>query len=219
MGIIKRGILGGVSNKIGNVVGSSWKGIATLRSLPLSVANPNTYSQRQNRNSFALFSKLGSQVLSTVCQPLWNRDAKQMSGFNAYVMDNKRAYDEDPEAWAANPIMSKGRLSSKLLTCSYVTINSVLTVSWDETLVNPADDNSDLAYIQIISVNTTNPASPTYSAIGYANVIARSAGSVSLAGVPNRPESGKFIVSLSFKSEDGQEVATNSSMSIDFPQA
>ncbi len=25
MGIIKRGILGGVSNKIGNVVGSSWK--------------------------------------------------------------------------------------------------------------------------------------------------------------------------------------------------
>ena len=99
MGIIKRGILGGVANKIGNVVGSSWKGIATLRSLPLSVANPRTLAQRINRNSFSLMSKLGSDVLATVCQPLWNRDAKQMSGFNAYVMENKRAYDADYAAW------------------------------------------------------------------------------------------------------------------------
>ena len=57
MGIIKRGILGGVSNKVGNVVGSSWKGIATLRSLPLSVANPNTLAQRNNRTSFSIMSK------------------------------------------------------------------------------------------------------------------------------------------------------------------
>ncbi len=40
MGIIKRGILGGFSNKVANVVGSSWKGINTMRALPLSVANP-----------------------------------------------------------------------------------------------------------------------------------------------------------------------------------
>ena len=114
MGVIKRGILGGVSNKIGNVVGSSWKGIATLRSLPLSVANPNTTAQRTNRNSFSIMSKLGSDVLATVCQPLWNRDAKQMSGFNAYVMYNKRAYDENWVEWLANPIMSKGSLSATL---------------------------------------------------------------------------------------------------------
>ena len=106
MGIIKRGILGGVSNKIGNVVGSSWKGIATLRSLPLSVANPNTAAQRSNRDSFTIMSKLGSEVLATVCQPLWNREAKQMSGFNAYVKENKLAYDENWIGWLANPIMS-----------------------------------------------------------------------------------------------------------------
>lgn len=216
MGIIKRGILGGVANKIGNVVGSSWKGIATLRSLPLSVANPNTYLQKRNRNSFALFSKMGSQVLTTVCQPLWNRDAKQMSGFNAYVMENKRKYDASPAEWEQNPVMSKGRLSSRLLTAFYETEGSMLNVTWDTTLSNPADDNDDLAYIQIISVDDTNPAEPIYSAKGYANVITRDKGTVSLAGVPNRPASGKFIVSLSFKSMDGQEVAKSSSKTVDF---
>ena len=114
MGVIKRGILGGVSNKVGNVVGSSWKGIATLRSLPLSVANPNTKAQRDNRSTFSAMSKLGSDVLTTVCQPLWNRDAKQMSRFNAYVMENKRAFDADPIEWVLNPIMSKGNLSATL---------------------------------------------------------------------------------------------------------
>lgn len=217
MGIIKRGILGGVTNKIGNVVGSSWKGIATLRSLPLSVANPNTRLQRENRSSFAMFSKMGSQVLTTVCQPLWNRDAKKMSGFNAYVMENKRAYDEDPEAWAINPVMSKGKLSAPLLTCRYEEAGGFLELNWDTALSSPADDDNDLAYIQVISVDETTLTDVKYKAKGYAHKIVRSAGSVSLTGIPTKPERGKWIVSLSFKSSDGQEVANSSSKTITFP--
>ena len=45
MAIISQGILGGISGKIGNVVGGSWKGIDYLRIMPASVANPkNTCS-------------------------------------------------------------------------------------------------------------------------------------------------------------------------------
>ena len=45
MGVIKQGILGGFQNKVGAVIGSNWKGIATMRSRPISVANPRTGKQ------------------------------------------------------------------------------------------------------------------------------------------------------------------------------
>lgn len=45
MGTIKKGILGGFSGKVGTVVGSSWKGIAYMRSLPQNMKNPRTEGQ------------------------------------------------------------------------------------------------------------------------------------------------------------------------------
>ena len=214
MGIIKRGILGGVANKIGNVVGSSWKGIATLRSLPLSVANPNTLAQRTNRNSFSIMSKLGSNVLSTVCQPLWNRDAKQMSGFNAYVMENKRAYDENWVAWLANPIMSKGVLSATLQNVGLNNGGADLVFVFDTALKNPQDSNDDIAYLQIIHQDNSNPAKPSFTAKGFITGATRSAGHVNITNPFETSEGDKLIMSLSFKSADGREVATSSTLVI-----
>ena len=214
MGIIKRGILGGVSNKIGNVVGSSWKGIATLRSLPLSVANPNTLAQRTNRNSFSIMSKLGSDVLATVCQPLWNRDAKQMSGFNAYVMYNKRAYDENWVAWLANPIMSKGNLSATLTNGGINEGGATLVFVYDTTLKNPQDSSDDIAHLQVIHQDNSNPAKPTFTAKGFVPGALRSSGHVNVANPFETNEGDKLILSLSFKSADGREVATSSSVVI-----
>lgn len=54
MGKIGRGILGGVSGKVANVVGSRWKGIDYIRAKPLSVANPRTLLQVNQRTKFAL---------------------------------------------------------------------------------------------------------------------------------------------------------------------
>ena len=214
MGIIKRGILGGVANKIGNVVGSSWKGIATLRSLPLSVANPRTLAQRTNRNSFSIMSKLGSQVLATVCQPLWNRDAKQMSGFNAYVMENKRAYDENWVAWLANPIMSKGSLSATLSNAGINDGGVNLVVVFDTSLKNPQDSDDDIAYVQVIHQNNGNPSKPSFAAKGFITNATRSAGHVQVTNPFETSEGDKLIFSLSFKSVDGREVATSSSIVI-----
>ena len=214
MGIIKRGILGGVSNKIGNVVGSSWKGIATLRSLPLSVANPNTLAQRNNRDTFSVMSKLGSQVLATVCQPLWNRDAKQMSGFNAYVMENKRAYDADYAAWLANPIMSKGSLSATLHNAALCDGGTSLAVVFSTYLVNPQDSGDDIVYLQVIHQDNTDPAKPVLHAKGFVTNAPRSVGTFQIRKPFETNEGDKLIISLSFKSVDGREVATSSSLTI-----
>lgn len=91
MGIIKRGILGGFSKKVANVVGSSWKGIAYMRALPLSVANPNTPAQQEERSKFKAISQFASLFLGQVIQPLWNKLAEQMSGYNLFVRDNINA--------------------------------------------------------------------------------------------------------------------------------
>lgn len=211
MGIIKRGILGGVANKIGNVVGSSWKGIATLRSLPLSVANPNTLAQRTNRNSFSIMSKLGSDVLATVCQPLWNRDAKQMSGFNAYVMYNKRAFDANPLEWLLNPVMSKGNLSATLQNAGINDEGANLVAVYDSSLVNPQDSRDDIAYVQVIHQDNTDPDKSVFAAKGFITDAKRSDGHVQVAN-PFFPHAGdKLVISLSFKSADGREVATSTS--------
>lgn len=94
MAIIKRGILGGFSNKIGNVVGTSWKGISVMRSLPQSVHNPKTEAQEQQRTNFAVASKLGSQLLDSVIKPFWDKKAIRMSGYNLWVQKNLEVWKE-----------------------------------------------------------------------------------------------------------------------------
>lgn len=214
MGIIKRGILGGVSNKVGNVVGSSWKGIATLRSLPLSVANPNTLAQRNNRSTFTLMSKLGSEVLATICQPLWNRDAKQMSGFNAYVMENKKAFDADPLEWLISPVMSKGSLSATLQNVGINDGGASLVFVYDTSLVNPQDSRDDIAYVQVIHQDNADPDKPVFHAKGFVTTAKRTDGHITVANPFTTSAGDKLIMSLSFKSVDGREVATSSSLII-----
>ena len=214
MGVIKRGLLGGVSNKIGNVVGSSWKGIATLRSLPLSVANPNTKAQRDNRSTFTLMSQLGSEVLATVCQPLWNRDAKQMSGFNAYVKDNKMAFDADPLEWLINPIMSKGSLSATLQNAGINDEGANLTFVYKTSLQNPQDSTDDIAYVQIIHQDNSDPDKPVFHAKGVITNAKRSEGHLQVPNPFETSAGDKLVMSLSFKSVDGREVATSSSLII-----
>lgn len=92
MAIIRRGILGGFSGSVANVVGTSWKGIAVMKSKPLSVANPKTVGQVAQRTKFKGATLAGSKLLATICKPLWDREAQQMSGYNAFVKANIDAF-------------------------------------------------------------------------------------------------------------------------------
>lgn len=53
MGTIKKGIIGGVSGKVGPVIGSHWKGIPYVKTKPESVFNPKTQGQLDHRGKFA----------------------------------------------------------------------------------------------------------------------------------------------------------------------
>ncbi len=52
MSTIKQGISGGFSGKTGTVIGSSWKGIAVMRGIAPSIAQPNTEASSHNGPGF-----------------------------------------------------------------------------------------------------------------------------------------------------------------------
>jgi hypothetical protein len=54
MGTFLKGILGGFSGKVGNVIGASWSGIDYLRSLPRKSSKPPTEAQLKQRMTFGL---------------------------------------------------------------------------------------------------------------------------------------------------------------------
>ena len=85
MGKIKSGIFSGVSGKVGGLIGSSWKGIAYLKQMPQSVANPQTAKQVAQRTKMANVVAFSLAILSTIIKPLWERGAKRMKIGRAHV--------------------------------------------------------------------------------------------------------------------------------------
>lgn len=85
MGIIKQGILGGFQNKVGPVIGTSWKGINVIKSRPASVAYSNTELQQEQRTAMRqIAAYLRSFGIDNV-RLLNNNQAVQMSGYNRCV--------------------------------------------------------------------------------------------------------------------------------------
>lgn len=209
MAVIKRGILGGVQNKIGNVVGSSWKGIATLRSLPLSVANPKTAAQTNVRTKFSEASKTASTLLATIVKPLWDRFAQQQSGYNAWIQANIDAFSSAGFPSYADMIMSKGALAVSPIT-SAVYDESSETTTIDYTAAPGGDANpTDIAFVTIANIDDVG----ILQWYGFQTVITRSAGQV-VINQELAVGAGEIYVWLSFRKADGTKVSDS-----DFVQA
>jgi hypothetical protein len=110
MAVIKQGILGALSGKVGSVIGGSWKGIAYLRSRPASVANPRTAGQVTQRNSFTAMIQVASLLLAKIVKPLWDRFAQFESGYNAFVGANIKCFVNGVFTNFSDFIIARGKL-------------------------------------------------------------------------------------------------------------
>jgi len=110
MAKIKQGILGALSGKIGNVVGASWKGIAYLKSLPASVANPKTAGQITQRTAFTAIVLVASNQLTRIVKPLWDRFAQYESGYNAFVSANIKCFVGNVFTHFSDFVIARGKL-------------------------------------------------------------------------------------------------------------
>lgn len=153
MARINRGILGGFKGKVANVVGSSWKGIETMRARPISVLNPRTTSQVNNRNRFSSVSLLAASMLSSIVKPLNDRFAQKQSGYNLFCSRNKDVFNASGAFVGASLILSSGKLGDDIIEAATKEDPSVAQVTWPREPSGSYQQSTDLMYAVVIDVN------------------------------------------------------------------
>jgi len=204
MGIIRQGILGGFSGKVANVVGSSWKGIAVIKSLPISVANPRTAPQVAQRDRFSNTVNFGVSILAEVIKPLWDRFAIRQSGFNAFISRNIELFDSTFPNPPENLAIADGAMASTPIDS--VTINAAadtVEVSWDDDTGVGLKLADDEAYV--VAVNRT-----TGDIRGFATGRGRSQESTGTQDMPTITAGDEFDIYLAFRRADGTVVSRTS---------
>lgn len=152
MGVIKQGILGGFQNKVGAVIGSNWKGIATMRSRPISVANPRTGKQVAIRSEFSTLVKMASALNATLIRPYWSRFAQKKTGANAFISANYGKLAGVPATIPDRMILSQGKLDG--LADLNTSVNSGdVQLAWDESALGVYGAASDK--VSVFAVNGT----------------------------------------------------------------
>ena len=135
MGKIGRGILGGVSGKVANVVGARWKGIDYIRAKPQSVANPRTLLQVNQRTKFALVLRFLQPNLNFIKIGYKNYAVKK-SQFNSamsFILNNAIiGVSPDFEIDYSLALLSRGNLAGALNPVFDLTTPGQVQFSWDD---------------------------------------------------------------------------------------
>lgn len=162
MGRLDKGLLGGYTGKLGTTVGSTWKGINVVRTYQPNVANPRSDKQVAHRSLFSQVTEIGSLLLADVIKPLWDRNAKQMSGYNAFIQANMLASAKTKKLTPERFVLSNGRIGSVPLSLQIT--SSTLRVLWDYDTLPVFGKVSDMAFVIVFD--------------GSMNILAYSAGAV-----------------------------------------
>lgn len=86
MAVVQNPIIGRARNNVGNVIFQSWKGKNVLRSRPLTVANPRTEGQVNQRNKMTLIVAIYRYIAAAI-KLGFNQQAVGKSEYNAFVSD------------------------------------------------------------------------------------------------------------------------------------
>jgi hypothetical protein len=212
MGKIKQGILGGFSGKVAGVVGSSWKGINVMRAMPISVANPRTTAQVEQRNKFSSAVYFAKKILSTAIKPLWDRWAVQMSGYNAFIARNIEFFGPDYLMEPENLIFSEGKMAkSEITSVIYNEASNSIMFWWDTSLIDSYQSDDDLVFAGVWVSEVKDKVDSKSS------VNSRSSGSHEYF-LPFSVSTNDIIhVWLAFKRPDGTVVSNSSHSTITIP--
>lgn len=154
MGIIKRGILGGFSGKVGNIVGTSWKGRAVIKAMPLSVANPKTTKQVNQRGAMTNCVVAAKEFLGNAIPAICSPFAGDISGYNLFVKRTIKAFSVTGNFDAEKFKISEGSLG-KYLNGSVTYDVSDTEVVFDLSNREHSDYNVETDLVYIVLWNNT----------------------------------------------------------------
>lgn len=203
MGTINQGILGNVSGRVGNVVGSSWKGIGVVKIKPSSVANPQTAAQVEQRTRMSSVVAFAKPLLQSWIKPLWDRFAQKQSGYNAFCSANISLFNTDTPLDVPSLVMSVGNMEgTPIVSAGFHALDGEVEVQWSSDTSGFQLAN-DTAYVCVIG--------PGGELLGLSSDALRSDGSV-IIPVPSNIESFLPLTAfLSFKRANGLYVSQSSS--------
>ena len=204
MGIIWQGILGGVSGRVGNVIGSSWKGIPVLKSRPLSVANPRTTQQVHFRDRLTKLVAIASPINSSIIIPLWNRFASRMSGYNAFIQANSGAFNSSLSFVPASFFIARGRMAATAITNADIqAVNTQCLVTFSAIIADSFQTDDDQPFVVITSSSGVLKAFEAGS-------LTRAEGMLTVNAMPGSSFSVGDICFLAFRRPDGSVVSNTS---------
>jgi hypothetical protein len=148
MGKIKQGILGPFSGKVGTVIGSVWKGIAYMRGIAASVANPQTVPQLTQRQKFSVVASF-LQPLNEFLKIGFRSYAVNQTATNAAMSYNlanavQGAYPNFTIDYS-NALVSRGDLAAPLNPAAAAGAAGAIVFTWDNNSTEigaVADDKS-----------------------------------------------------------------------------
>lgn len=201
MGKLLQGILGGIKGKVGNIVGSSWKGIPVVKAKPLSVANPQTAAQVAQRSRMTNIVAYLAPAVANFVKPLWDRFAVKMSGYNAFIKTNIDLFDSENPSPAANLVASTGKMASTAISSVQASDGDFdITVFWEDDSGQGLKLATDLAYI--LARNRTK--GETFAGGGTKT---RATGSAKIDNILGNSTGDVIDVYLAFKRADGTVVS------------
>ena len=153
MGRIKKGILGGFSGTVGNVVGANWKSIAYMRSLPQKVKNPKTEAQQEQRSKFAI-ALHWLKPMTVFLRTGWKQYAHRQSEFNAamsYTLANA-IIGNYPNYFIVESkvLVSRGTLTPPIGATASLT-SGTLTVTWNNNSGTGTAQATDKTLIAVLN--------------------------------------------------------------------
>lgn len=150
MANFKKGILGGFSGKVGNVVGGSWKGTDYLRSLPSGDRQTNSVQQQLQQQKFKAVIGFVRPMLELV-RVGYHAEAGRVSAYNAatsYLFKNALVGDADTgySIDYSKALLAKGTLPG----CAGLSVTSaeacMLNFSWRDNSAVAGASASDVFY-------------------------------------------------------------------------
>jgi len=204
MAIISQGILGGISGKIGNVVGGSWKGIDYLRIMPASIANPKTPAQVDQRSKFVTVIKFLQPMVDFI-RVGFKLYAVKMTQFNNAMSYNlKNAITGTYPDYAidySKALVSRGSLAGATGAAVASVSATEMNLSWSD---NTGTGGALATDKSLLLAYDTSTGTVVYNTAG----AARSIGAETLA-VPTELAGSTFETFLGFISEDGSQVSNS----------
>jgi len=95
MAKIKDGITGGISGKIGNIIGANWKGKNYIRIKPAHHHDLKSEKQIAQRLKFELISSFTREFGNLIKNESWGKYAKKMTAKNLFIKTNIKAIEND----------------------------------------------------------------------------------------------------------------------------